>query len=143
MQFESPTCNLHGNLPRMSDESREPWLESLMKRALDEGDVSRLEGHGKPLESLDGNYDPDWWLKDKMKREKLSSAPREFELRRRVEAEKESLFALRDEAEVRRRLAAINAKIGEFNAHYVFGPTGTLGPVDVEALLAAWRSRRG
>jgi hypothetical protein len=126
----------------VSDESREPWLESLLKKALAEGDVRNLEGHGKPLASLDGNYDPDWWLKDKMKREKLSSMPREFELRRKVEAEKEAFLALKDEAEVRRRLAAINAEIGAFNARYVFGPTGTLGLVDVEAFLETWRSRR-
>jgi len=38
----------------MTDESREPWLEALLQKALDEGDVSRLGGHGKPLASLDG-----------------------------------------------------------------------------------------
>lgn len=126
----------------MSDETREPWLESLLKKALAEGDVKNLEGHGKPLASLDGAYDPDWWLKDKMKREKLTSMPREFELRRKVEAEKDALLAVKDEAEVRRRLAAINAEIGQFNAHYVFGPTGTLGLVDVEAFLESWRGRK-
>jgi hypothetical protein len=140
MQIESRAFNLHGNLPRMSDESREPWLETLMKRALEEGDVSRLEGHGKPLESLDGNYDPDWWLKDKLRREKLTSVPQELALRRRIDAEKEALHAVRDEAEVRRRLATLNAEIGALNAHRVFGPTGTLGPVDVEAFVATWRA---
>lgn len=126
----------------MSDETREPWLESLLKKALAEGDVRNLEGHGKPLASLDGAYDPDWWLKDKMKREKLTSMPREFELRRKVEAEKDALLAVKDEAQVRRRLAAINAEIGHFNAHYVFGPTGTLGLVDLEAFLESWRRHR-
>lgn len=126
----------------MSDETREPWLESLLKKALAEGDIRNLEGHGKPLASLDGAYDPDWWLKDKMKREKLTSMPREFELRRKVEAEKDVLLAVKDEAEVRRRLGAINAEIGKFNAHYVFGPTGTLGLVDIEAFLETWRRWR-
>jgi hypothetical protein len=123
----------------VSDESREPWLESLLKKALAEGDLRNLEGHGKPLASLDGNYDPDWWLKDKMKREKLTGMPREFELRRKVEAEKQALLEVKDEAEVRHRLAAVNSEIAHFNAHYVFGPTGTLGLVDVEAFLASWR----
>jgi hypothetical protein len=123
----------------VSDETREPWLESLLKKALAEGDIRNLEGHGKPLASLDGAYDPDWWLKDKMKREKLTSMPREFELRRKVEAEKDVLLAVKDEAEIRRRLAAINAEIGQFNAQHVFGPTGTLGLVDIEAFLESWR----
>lgn len=126
----------------MSDESREPWLESLLKKALDEGDVTRLEGHGKPLAGLDGAYDPDWWLKDRLRREKLTSMPRELELKAKVDAEKAALLAVASEAEVRRRLASVNDEIGHFNAHRVFGPTGTLGPVDVEAFLELWAQAR-
>ena len=126
----------------MSEESREPWLESLMKRALEEGDLSRLDGHGKPLEGIDGGYDPDWWLKDKMRREKLTSLPRELGLKRKVDAEKAALLAVRSEPEVRRRLEAINAEIAHFNAHHVFGPTSHLFLVDVDAFLANWRAHR-
>lgn len=126
----------------MSDESREPWLESLLRRALEEGDVRHLEGHGKPIAALDGGYDPDWWLKDKMRREKLTSLPRELELKRKADAEKEALLAVASEAEVRRRLETINAEIGHFNARHVFGPTSMLAQVDIETYLATWRARR-
>lgn len=126
----------------MSEESREPWLEALMKKALDEGDVSRLEGHGKPLAALDGAYDPDWWLKDKLRREKLTSLPRELELKRKVDAEKVALLGVATEGEVRRRLAAINAEIAHFNAHHVFGPTSNLYLVDLETFVETWLQAR-
>jgi hypothetical protein len=65
----------------------------------------------KPLPDLDKGYDPDWWVKKLVAREKVSVLPPALELLRRVELEMARLWTSRDEAEVRRRVTALNGEI--------------------------------
>ena len=120
----------------------ESWIERQMREALEAGDVGNLPGTGEPIPGLGGAYDPDWWLKDKMRREKLSSVPRSTQLAQRAEAAREQLWACRNEDEARQLLEAINTDIAHHNATHVFGPTSTLAPFDVETMIERWRSRR-
>lgn len=52
-------------------------FETLAQKRIDEamarGEFDNLPGEGKPFAWAGGVYDPDWWLKDTLRREKLVS----------------------------------------------------------------------
>jgi hypothetical protein len=121
--------------------SWESWFEELIRRAQEEGAFEDLDGAGKPLPGLDRPYDPDWWVKKLVQREKVSALPPSLELLRKVEARLAEIWALRDETTVRARVLAINAEIAKVNARAVEGPPTRLGPLDVEAIVEKWRAR--
>ncbi len=68
--------------------------------------------------------------------------PPSLQIRFETERALAALDGLRDEAEVRRALDAINEKIARVNARADKGPPTSQGPVDVEEQVAAWRARR-
>jgi Domain of unknown function (DUF1992) len=122
--------------------SWESWLEDRIRRARAAGAFDDLAGTGQPLPDLDQPYDPNWWVKQLIRREKLSLLPASLELLRRVESHLADIWALREEAAVRTRVKAINAEIAMVNARATDGPATRLGPLDVEAVVADWRARR-
>jgi hypothetical protein len=122
--------------------SWESWIEQQIREAQGRGEFDNLPGAGKPLPDIDKPYDPDWWAKQLVRREKVSLLPPALVLLRKVEAEVAALWSLRTEAEVRTRLAAINAQIVKVNATTMRGPRTRLAPMDVDALVADWRRRR-
>jgi uncharacterized small protein (DUF1192 family) len=65
--------------------------------------------------------------------------PPALELLRKVELELKAIWALRSEADVRKRVAALNAEIAKVNARTTEGPPTRLAPVDVDALVEDWR----
>jgi hypothetical protein len=117
----------------------ESWIEEQIRQAQDDGQFDKLEGAGKPLPGLTEGYDPDWWAKKLVRREKVSILPPSLELLRKVEAEMPRILALPREADVRARLAALNAEIARLNATAIEGPPTRLAPLDVEAIIAQWR----
>ncbi|TMQ23699.1 MAG: DUF1992 domain-containing protein [Candidatus Rokuibacteriota bacterium] len=121
--------------------SWESWFDEIIQRAQDEGVFQDLPGAGKPLPDLDKPYDPDWWAKQLVRREKISLLPPALELLRQVEAELAIIWTLSSEAEVRRRAAALNAVIATVNARAAEGPPTRVAPLDVDALVADWRRR--
>lgn len=121
----------------------ETWTEEQIRRAQEEGAFDRLEGAGKPLPDLTAPYDPDWWAKKLVRRERVSILPPALELRKKVEAELEKIWALRQESQVRARVAALNAEIARLNSRASEGPPTTLAPLDVEAVVARWRQGAG
>jgi len=42
-----------------------------IQSAIDNGDFDNLPGFGKPFEFDDTQYDPHWWIRRKIEREKL------------------------------------------------------------------------
>ncbi len=98
-----------------------------------------LAGAGQPIADIDQPYDPDWWLKKLIKRERLSVVPRAVEIRRKVERRLEEASKSREERTLRRRLEDLNAKIARWNATAVSGPATTVGRIDVEAAVERWR----
>ena len=48
------------------------WIEQLIQEAKDAGEFDRLEGKGKPIPGVEAPYDPDWWVKKLLEREKVS-----------------------------------------------------------------------
>jgi DnaJ-like protein len=125
---------------RKVGETYERYVERLIREAQEDGEFDRLP-RGKPL-PLTGSPPPEgWWAKEKLRRENLSDLPASIAIR--FEAERVVAEAMRetDERLVRERLAALNGKIRRLNATHVAGPPTTLGPVDVEAIVARWRER--
>ncbi len=122
--------------------SWESWREELIQLAHEEGAFDNLPGAGKPLADLGESYDPDWWVKKLVQREKVSMLPPSLELLRKVEAEVERIWKLSDEAEVRERIRALNVEIARANARAAEGPPTRLAPLDAETVVAEWRAAR-
>jgi hypothetical protein len=125
--------------PGMSWES---WIDQQIREAREAGLFDNLPGAGKPLASLAEGYDPLWWVKQLVQREKISVLPPSLEMLRKVESEMVAVWKLGDEAKVRSRILALNREIAKVNARSTEGPPTRLGPLDVEAIVAEWRARR-
>ena len=119
--------------------SFEPWIEAQIRVAMEAGAFDNLPGAGKPIPTQD--HDPDWWVKQLIKREQVSVLPPSLELRRKVGTELAAIEKHEDEATVRRRLAALNAEIAKANATALEGPPTSLGTLDVDQVVARWRTR--
>ena len=122
--------------------SWESWREELIRLAREEGAFDNLPGAGKPLADLGESYDPDWWVKKLVQREKVSMLPPALELLRKVEAEVEQIWKLSSEAEVRERIRALNVEIARTNARAAEGPPTRLAPLDADTIVAEWRAAR-
>jgi hypothetical protein len=122
--------------------SWESWLEQQIREAQADGAFDNLAGSGKPLPDLDKPYDPDWWVKQLVRREQVSVLPPALELLRKVESELVRIWASKTEAEVRTRVAALNAEIAKVNRTSAEGPSTRLAPFDVDAIVGEWTTRR-
>jgi|RhiMetdeSRZDD1v2_1073273.scaffolds.fasta_scaffold00537_28 DnaJ-like protein len=122
--------------------SWESWLDEQIAQARAEGAFDNLEGVGKPLADLHQGYDPDWWVKKLIAREKVSVLPPSLELLRKVEAEMARIWTSPEEAEVRRRVTALNDEISRVNSRMAAGPASRLAVLDVDAIVEDWRRRR-
>jgi DnaJ-like protein len=118
------------------------FVEDQIQEAQRAGEFDQLEGKGKPIPGIEAPYDPLWWVKKLLEREKLSVLPPALEIRARVDRAIESLWTLRSEDHVRERVAVINRDIALANRTAAAGPPTTLSPLDVEDVVARWRARR-
>ncbi|MCE7003301.1 DUF1992 domain-containing protein [Kibdelosporangium philippinense] len=113
--------------------------------AQERGDFDNLPGAGKPLPGAGKPVDEDWWLKDYLKREGLTSdtlLPTPLRLRKQIERLPEAVRELRSEREVREVVADLNAEI----VAWLRAPSGPIivrvGRVDVEEVVARWWESR-
>jgi hypothetical protein len=120
--------------------SWESWFEEQIRRAREDGAFDNLPGAGKPLPDLEGGYDPDWWVKKLVQRERVSVLPPPLELLRKIESEIKKIWALSSEADVRARVLSLNAEIARSNARAAEGPPMRLGLLDPDAIVAQWRT---
>ena len=102
--------------------SWETWIEAQIRVAREQGAFDNLPGAGKPLPYLGQEYDPDWWVKQLVRREQISILPPSLELLRKVGKELAEIEKLHDEATVRRRVSALNVEIAQVNATMEEGP---------------------
>ena len=124
------------------DKAWDVWIEQLIQEAKDAGEFDQLEGKGKPIPGVEAPYDPDWWVKKLLEREKVSVLPPALELLRKVEAELARIWTARREDDVRARVQALNAEIARVNARVVAGPPTRLAPLDPDGVVQEWRARR-
>ena len=118
------------------------WIEQLIQEAKDAGEFDQLEGKGKPIPGVEAPYDPDWWVKKLLKREKLSILPPALDLLKKVEAGLDAAWAVRREDEVRAHVARLNTEIARVKSRIAEGPATQLAPLDVESIVREWRARR-
>ena len=122
-------------------ENHDRHVERIIREAQAEGEFDHLRGAGKPL-PLTGVLEEAWWIKEKLRRERLSDLPDALAIRLEAERVVADVLRLSDERVVRERLEELNARIRKINRTHVSGPPTTLAPLDVEAVLARWRADR-
>ncbi|MDN4649249.1 J-domain-containing protein [Curtobacterium sp. PsM8] len=99
--------------------------------------------HGKPLPGIDGQHDPDWWIKSKIEREDIRGiAPPALALRTEDAELDDHLDALSVESDVRDVLVDFNARVKEARRQLLGGPPVVTPMRDVEVEVARWRDRR-
>ncbi len=126
---------------RKSGETWESYVERLIREAQEEGEFDRLP-RGKPL-PLTGSLPEAWWVKEKLRRERLSDLPDSIAILREAEKVLAEVARESDERLARERLVALDTKIRRMNATHVAGPPTTLAPLDVDGIIRAWRAARG
>ncbi|MGC9665964.1 DUF1992 domain-containing protein [Planosporangium sp. 12N6] len=123
------------------------WYESLIDRQIREaqerGEFDNLPGAGKPLPDRGDEYDPDWWIKDLVRRENVTGVvPASLALRKEVEDLAETVARKKTESSVRRYVADLNERILRARRGLVDGPPVVLSTVDADEAVRAWRDRR-
>ncbi|TDD25173.1 DUF1992 domain-containing protein [Kribbella turkmenica] len=119
------------------------WVEAQIQQAQKAGEFDDLAGAGKPLKLPDG-HDPDWWVKDYLRREQLdveALLPAAVQLRKEKQQVHEKVARMRRESEVRDYLADLNQRI-LVSIRDTTGPVVPVGTVDEEEILEHWRTHR-
>lgn len=112
----------------MADLNRfESIAERRMRAAAERGEFDDLPGQGQPIEGLDRPYDPAWWTKRLIQRERLAETQRA----RLAEVDRQLAYVwpLRSVTEVRERVADLNDQIVDLGGK----------PFDPEEIVTMWR----
>ena len=121
----------------------ESRIDRQIREAQERGEFDDLPGTGKPLPGYGEEYDENWWLKDLVRREKITGAlPATLLLRREIEDVAQIVAKRRSEQSVREYLAGLNERIRRAQRGHLDGPPVLLSTVDVEKLVREWRARR-
>lgn len=112
-----------------------------VRRAIERGEFDDLPGSGRPLD-LPDRHDPDWWLKNLVKRERFVLLPPSIQLRMEDAALDERLDAMWSEGDVRHEIEEFNRRVLRGRYQAPAGPPLVTMPRDVEATVAAWADRR-
>ncbi len=118
------------------------FVDQQIREAQEKGEFENLPGEGEPLRDLEESYNPVWWVKKLVKREKISMLPPALEARRKVERALDQIFELRDEARVRQRVEDLNVEIAGLNSRVTTGPATHIGRLDVDSVVLRWRRLR-
>jgi hypothetical protein len=119
----------------------ETWVERQIREAMERGEFDNLPGAGQPIPGLNGSDDENWWVKGFLEREKISPPlPTSLALRKEVTQLQETLSDVRDEDAVRAIVRDLNHRIVDSHRRRVDGPPVITRPVDVEQVVAEWRS---
>jgi hypothetical protein len=119
--------------------SWETWVERQIREGIERGEFDDLPGKGKPIPDLDRSHDELWWVRKKLKQEKVSYLPPTLAVRKERDDALEQIAAARREVDVRRIVEEINARIRYVNSHNATGPPSTVMPLDVDEVLERWR----
>ena len=124
-------------------EARAQYVEMAIQQAMRRGDFDNLPGAGKPLATLDHGYDPDWWIRQKIEREKITGlGPPALTLRTENAELDARLDRAASEAAVVGILTDFNARVVAARRQLQGGPPVVTPTRDVPEQLALWRERR-
>jgi hypothetical protein len=118
------------------------WIDQQIAAAQQRGAFDDLPGAGKPLAKRSAADDTQAWLRDKLRREGVSTEellPTPLKLRKDIERLPETVAALRSEYEVREVASELNRRIVEWR-RFPDGPPVYLRLVDADDLVATWRA---
>lgn len=121
--------------------STQEWVDAQIRRAQNAGEFDDLPGAGKPLKLAD-QHDPDWWVKDFIRREDVETAallPPAVQLRKEKQQVQDKVRGMRRESEVRDYLADLNKRI-LVSIRDTTGPVVPVGTVDEDAVLTQWQA---
>ncbi|NYI70685.1 hypothetical protein GGQ54_001245 [Naumannella cuiyingiana] len=119
----------------------ESWVDAQIREATERGEFDNLPGAGKPITGI-RRTDPDWWIKDKMRREGIERPASEAELLRAEVAELDTILAdARTEDEAREIITDLNARIRTARLRRGSLPTRVVELVDVDDTLRRWQTR--
>ena len=120
--------------------SWESWIERQIDDGRKSGAFDNLDGHGKPIDSLDQPHDELWCVKAKLQREDVIVTPPTIAIR----AERDRVLAeamhAPDETTVRSMIADLNEQIRDVNRFATWGPPSSVAPLDVEPIIDRWRA---
>ena len=126
-----------------SMDARAQYVEVSIQQAMRRGDFDQLPGAGKPISGLGGVDDPDWWIRRKIEREKITGlGPPALTLRTENAELDARLDALASEQGVREHLDDFNKRVIEARRQLLGGPPVVTPTRDVDAEIARWRERR-
>ena len=124
----------------------ESWVEQQIRLRIERGEFENLPGTGKPLDGIrpgvEIHHDEDWWLKAKLRRERLSYLPPTLAVRKELEEARGAIANASQEIVVRRIVADINQRIREVNRRGAEGPPSTVMALDEDAVVTNWRAQR-
>ena len=131
----------------MPQPHHESWVDKQIREAQERGEFDNLPGHGKPLTNLGDPNDPDWWVRDLVRRENLDmtgALPSPLALRKEAAGFPESLADVRTETEAREILVGFNLRVRADRLRPAFGalPPLLAPTVDVDEVIEGWRALR-
>lgn len=125
---------------KSANESWESFAERRIREAEAAGAFANLPGFGRPIAGLDEPLDENWWVRDKLRRERINAIPPTLEARLDVERTRERLRSITDETTARREIEALAERVRAAHYSHVAGPADGVRPIDVEDELARWRA---
>ena len=123
------------------------WYESRIDRQIREaqerGEFDNLPGSGEPLPDRGELYDEDWWIKELVRREKLTGlAPTSLKIRKEAEDLMETLATESFESSVRNIVSDLNERIARAQRGLIDGPPVIISTFYVDDVVEAWRGQR-
>jgi len=115
------------------------WIESIVdqqiREAVARGEFDDLEGSGQPLPGIERPYDPGWWARQLVERERLNTAlDQELDT---VDQALARIWPLTNEKAVRTAVAELNARIETINASLPV--QSRAHPLAADEIVALWR----
>ncbi|HEX3749697.1 MAG TPA: DUF1992 domain-containing protein [Streptosporangiaceae bacterium] len=121
------------------------WIDQQIAEAERRGVFGNLPGAGKPIPHRQDADFTQAWLRDKLRREGVSTEemlPTPLRLRRETERLTAGLASRRSEQEVRDAVAELNARILDWHRNGTDGPPIPVPLVKEDQVLAAWHQAR-
>jgi Domain of unknown function (DUF1992) len=121
------------------------WIDQQIADAERRGVFDNLPGTGKPIQRRSEADFTQAWLRDKLRREGVSTEellPTPLRLRRETERLTAGLPGLRSEQEVREAVAELNTRILDWRRNGTEGPPIPVPLVREDEAVAAWREAR-
>ncbi|MGC5221584.1 DUF1992 domain-containing protein [Micromonospora sp. DT81.3] len=140
---EEPEADGEASARGFTNEERAAIVEVAIEQAIRRGEFKDLPGAGKPIPGLGATHDPDWWIRRKIERERLTGlGPPALTLRTEFAELDQRLDALRRESDVREYLEDFNRRVIEARRQLLGGPPVVTPTVDVDERVAQWSERQ-